>query len=246
MKKLLTCERKDKKSLITTISIYVLFGFIVLYPVFLILCSIIGYKFDVTYPTVYSVGGVVISITTVVLCFVFKDCTKTSTAIRLCSLSPVIALISTVIYVFNYPTLTAMICSLLVSVCCFIVALKHQKGKKSIILMAVTFILLFVFTFFVSGMCLLFCNFGSNTVVKTVDSPDGSQYAEIISVDNGGLGGDTAVDVNEYNKDLSLILFRLSKKPNRVYIGEWGEFEDMDVYFKSEDCLVINSVEYEI
>ena len=108
------------------------------------------------------------------------------------------------------------------------------------------FVVSFVFVSFLSGMCLLFCNFGSNTVVKTVDSPDGSQYAEIISVDQGALGGSTVVNVNKYNKNLSLLLFNISKKPNRVYIGEWGEFEDMDIYFKNEECLVIDGTEYEI
>ena len=246
MKKYLTCECKDKKSLATEVSIYILFGYIVLYPAFLILCIIIGYKFGITYPTIYSVCGVVIAVTTVVLNFIFKDSSKTHTAILLCTLSPVIALIGTVIYVFNYPTLISMICMLLISVCCCILAFKSIKLKRDKIIAVIAYSVSFVFVSFLSGISLLFCSFGSNTVVKIVDSPDGSQYAEIISIDQGALGGGTVVNVNERNKNLSLLLFNISKKPNRVYIGEWGEFENMDVHFKNEECLVIDGTEYEI
>ncbi len=246
MKKRFVIEQKDKKSLTTEASIYILFGYIMLYPALLIICIFFGYKFDVTYPTVYSVGGVVISVTTVVLGFVFKECTKSDIALCLCSLSPLFALISTVIFVFNYCTLTAMVCSLLVSVCCCILAVKSTKSKKDKILAVVVFILLFVFTFFLSGMCLVFGSWGSNTIVKTVDSPDGTHYAEVIDADQGALGGDTIVYVFESNKEFNLLIFRISKKPQRVYISEWGESKDMDIYFKSDDCIVINSVEYEI
>ena len=139
-----------------------------------------------------------------------------------------------------------MICMLLISVCCCILAFKSIKLKRDKIITVIAYSVSFVFVSFLSGMCLLFCNFGNNTVVKTVDSPDGSQYAEIISVDQGALGGGTVVDVNERNKNLSLLLFNISRKPNRVYIGEWGEFENMDVHFKNEECLVIDGTEYEI
>ena len=35
-------------------------------------------------------------------------------------------------------------------------------------------------------------------------------------------------------------------KPQTVYIGEWGEFKNMRIYWKNDECLVINSMEYEI
>ena len=246
MKKHLTCECKDKKSRATEASIYILFGYIVLYPAFLILCSIIDYKFGITYPTIYSVCGVAIAVATVVLNFIFKDSSKTHTAILLCKLSPVIALIGTVIYVFNYPTLISMICMLLISVCCCILAFKSIKIKRDKIITVIAYSVSFVFVSFISGMCLLFGNFGSNTVVKTVDSPFDSHYAQVISIDSGALGGDTVVDVNEYNKDFSFILFSFSKKPQRVYIGQWGESDTIEVCFKADRCLVIDEKEYEI
>ncbi len=242
----IACEYKDNKALIATISIYVLFGFIILYPAFLILCSVCGYRFEVTYPTFYCAGGVVIAIATVVLNIIFKKHVKSDKALLLCSLSPFFALISTAIFGFNYCTLTAMICMLLIAICCCSLAVTHVKDAKGKILTIIIFLLTFVITLFFLVICLFAGNIGENTVLKTVDSPDGSQYAQIISIDQGALGGNTVVDVHKNKKPIKLLIFKISKKPQRVYIGEWGEFKDMEVHFKSDDCLVINSIEYEI
>ena len=46
--------------------------------------------------------------------------------------------------------------------------------------------------------------------------------------------------------DGNLILFKIKKKPQRVYFGDWGDFKNMQIYWKDDECLVINSVEYGI
>jgi hypothetical protein len=33
-------------------------------------------------------------------------------------------------------------------------------------------------------------------------------------------------------------------RPKQLYLGEWGEYETMDIYWKNDDCLVINGKEY--
>lgn len=45
---------------------------------------------------------------------------------------------------------------------------------------------------------------------------------------------------------INAIIFKIEKKPQRVYFGDWGEFVNMQIYWKDDGCLVINSVEYEI
>ena len=82
--------------------------------------------------------------------------------------------------------------------------------------------------------------FAENTVVKTVDSPNGTYYAQVIDSDQGALGGDTLVYVYE-NRKLDAGLFDITKRPKRVYLGEWGAFKNMDIYWENEDCIVINS-----
>ena len=48
------------------------------------------------------------------------------------------------------------------------------------------------------------------------------------------------------NGGINAIIFKIEKKPQRVYFGDWGEFKNMQIYWESDDCLVINSVEYSI
>ena len=70
-------------------------------------------------------------------------------------------------------------------------------------------------------------------------------YAEVIDSDQGALGGDTLVNV--YKKgELNIFIFKIKKKPQRVYLGEWGEYKNMQIYWKNENCLIINSTEYKI
>ena len=45
---------------------------------------------------------------------------------------------------------------------------------------------------------------------------------------------------------LDLFIFRITKNPQRIYRGDWGEFEDMEIFWKDENCLVIDSVEYSV
>jgi hypothetical protein len=98
---------------------------------------------------------------------------------------------------------------------------------------------------FLSFIALIFGNFGQNTVVQAVESPNGKYCALVIDSNQGALGGDTLVDVYE-NSGFNAILFEIKKKPQRVYFGDWGEFEDIQIYWKDNNCLVINSVEYDI
>lgn len=88
---------------------------------------------------------------------------------------------------------------------------------------------------------LMLGSIGENTVVKTVESPDGTYFAQVIDSDQGALGGATMVEVYENRK-----IFGRYKKVDCVYMGEWGEWQTMEIYWKDEHCLVINSVEYPI
>ena len=90
-----------------------------------------------------------------------------------------------------------------------------------------------VFIFYVFG------SIGEDTVIQTLHSPDGSRYAEVIDSDQGALGGDTLVRVYKYKT-----LFK--DRGEIVYKGEWREYEDMEIYWKDDDTLVINSKEYPI
>ena len=98
---------------------------------------------------------------------------------------------------------------------------------------------------FIGFIFLIFGNLSQNTVVKTVESPGGKYYAQVIDNDQGALGGNTLVNVYE-KRVIDVIIFRIEKKPQRVYLGQWGSYKHMQIHWKDDGCLVINSVEYEI
>lgn len=87
---------------------------------------------------------------------------------------------------------------------------------------------------------LLSCSLGDlaeNTVVKTLESPDGTYIAQVISSDQGAMGGNTLVEVYPKGKP---------RQKQRVHMGEWGEHSTMEICWKTDTCLVINGVEYPI
>lgn len=86
---------------------------------------------------------------------------------------------------------------------------------------------------------------GTVTVVKTVDSPDGMHYAQIIDADGGATGGDTWVRVYK-SGELDLGIIRFNSKFDTVYTGEWGEFNGMRLEWKDNETLLINGKEYPI
>lgn len=87
---------------------------------------------------------------------------------------------------------------------------------------------------------------GQNSVVQTLPSPSGTYYAEVIDSDQGALGGDTIVEVHEAKKRVNLLLLELRKDPQLVYLGQWGEFMDMQIFWQSEQELVIDGRLYEL
>lgn len=99
---------------------------------------------------------------------------------------------------------------------------------------------------FFSMAVLLFGNIGQNTVVQRVELPSKQYYAQVVDRDQGALGGDTLVDVYERNGINMTFFFQVKKKPQRVYVGDWGEYESMEVHWKNDKTLMINSMEYTI
>lgn len=76
-----------------------------------------------------------------------------------------------------------------------------------------------------------------NKVVQTLESPDGTYIAQVISSDQGAMGGNTLVEVYPKGKP---------RQKQRVYMGEWGEHAYMEIRWESDTCLVINGAEYPI
>ena len=101
---------------------------------------------------------------------------------------------------------------------------------------------------FLNAILSLFSLFpiGRNSVVQSLPSPGGTYCAQVIDSDQGALGGDTIVEVYEPQKRVNLLLIELRKDPQLVYLGNWGEFENMNLRWESEQVLLINGRSYEV
>lgn len=130
--------------------------------------------------------------------------------------------------------------------CCFY--LTHKFGKP-LALKVISFTLsalMIVGLVYIGFLGFIFADFGVDTIVKSADSPSGKYRAEVISSDQGALGGDTIVRVSS-NKDLiNLLVFRVYKKPQIVYFGDWLEYEGMSICWENDERLIINSKAYHI
>lgn len=111
---------------------------------------------------------------------------------------------------------------------------KMAVGVVASFLAAVTLVACFVAAFPI----------GQNTVVQSVESPNGAYRAELIDSDQGALGGDTLVVVHYLKEEVDTFVFLFRRTPDHVYRGDWGRFKNMKIGWKSEQELLINGKVY--
>ncbi len=138
----------------------------------------------------------------------------------------------------------ALALSMLIYVgCCVALAVQCYRPCVSAVIaivIAVLMIPLDVFGLMIGGVLV---DFGENTVVTSAVSPDGRYVAEVIDSDQGALGGNTIVEVRE-NAGFEAFFFSVRKRAERVYRGEWGEYKNMEIYWRNNYQLVVNSETY--
>lgn len=220
---------------------YALLGLNLFYPAGTTVCAIFGLELELFSITVFSAATAVLSVMTVIYDFRSKSETQNVVSV----FTTPAAVVNMMFYLYGCVRLHIILFGFVSVGCCFFLTLKHGKPFAlktfSLVLSGLAAFIIFA----ISPLILIFGNFGVNTVEQVVESPGGGYYAEVINSDAGSLGGDTIVDVHKKGS-LNLLLFKVSKRTQRVYVGEWGEFYDMEIYWKDEQCLVINSREYEI
>ena len=219
-----------------------LFTLTALYPAGSLIASCFGYSFKLMGIPVFAVSSAILSICIVILDGVYKIAFNKLVQILLAVISP-ISLINVVLCVIESPQTWTIAGTLVSTGCCVYLMIKNGKPLFLKILSGVVSALMF------SPVCLMcflsLIDFGLNTVVETIESPSGKYYVQVVDSDQGALGGDTFVDVYK-SGEVNLFLCKFEKQTQRVYHGEWGEYENMQIYWKDDSCLVINLVEYEI
>ena len=222
-----------------------LFALTILYPAGVMITACLGYNFHLISIPAFSIAIAALSVCIIILDLICKGHADNKIMSILLTIITPLSLINAAFYIFKCPKIWVIASALFSAACCCYLTVKCGKSLSlktvSLILSALMILPIGFFSF----IALIFGSLNHNTVVKTVESPNGKYYAQVIDSDQGALGGDTLVDV--YEKDgTNAIIFKIEKKPQRVYSGDWGEFENMRIYWKDENCLVINSVKYEI
>lgn len=158
---------------------------------------------------------------------------------------PIFSLFNLIIYVYKSKSAVVFICMAVCFVYSAIIAKKSCRCAKQKIASVLTSAFFSVPVFVVSLVVVTFGAFSMNTVVDKIYSPNKTYFIEIIDSDQGALGGNTVVYVHQ-NRKLDLFVLTISKTPERIYIGEWKEYETMNAEWESENSLLIDSAEYNI
>lgn len=224
---------------------YALLGLNLFYPAGTTVCAIFGLELELFSITAFSAATAVLSVMTAIYYLRHKSGFSSKARSIASILVTPAAVVNMMFYLYGCVRLHIILFGFVSVGCCFFLTLKHGKPFAlktfSLVLSGLAAFIIFA----ISPLILIFGNFGVNTVEQIVESPGGGYYAEVINSDGGALGGDTIVDVHKKGS-LDFLIFKISKRTQRVYVGEWGEFYDMEIYWKNEQCLVINSSKYEI
>jgi len=224
---------------------YLLFVLTILFPLGVLISFCFGYTFELVSVSVFAIAIALISVVLCILSSNGEEPYKNGALGMIFSLLTPLSVVNAVFFMLESPKAWVVISVFIAIGCSAYLTIKHGKPRLLKIILLIISAILILLVGFIGFIMLIFSNIGQNTVVQTVESPNCAYYAEVIDSDQGALGGDTFVDVYE-NTEINLFVFKIFKNPQRVYHGEWGEFEDMEVYWKNDQCLVINSIEYPI
>lgn len=233
----------SKKAVIALYSI--LFCSVALLPLGVLLSSLSGRTFELSDYPVFAILTALLSVSSVISSVVSGNDFKSKIVEILLSLSVPLSLINAVLYIIECGKISVIASMFICFLCCFILALKHSKPfALKIIALTLSGLMVLPACFFTS-ILLTIGNIGQNTIVRTVESPNGKYHAEVIDSDQGALGGNTIINIRK-NDDIDLFAFKIKTKPHSVYCGKYGEYKDMQIYWKNDNCIIINSAEYEI
>ena len=225
-----------------TILIYSLFGLTVFCPSGKLLTTCFGYTFRLAYVPAFACALAVLSLLTILLDMDEKEPMESNVLRTMLTVITPLSLFNAGCYILACPNYLVSACAVVSTGCCCFLTVKYGMPSK-IVTLGISVLMVLPIGFMVLFGPLF--DIGKDTVVQSVESPSGKYCAQVIDSDQGALGGDTFVDVHETG-GLDAIIFKIDRKPQRVYSGPWGAFEGMQIYWKNDGCLIINSTEYQI
>jgi len=224
--------------------ICLLFVFVSLLPLGKTLSACFGYTFELLSYSAFSFITALLSVCLLVLNVKYHETVSPFFAVLVCLLSP-LSLINGLFYIAQSKSVWVIISvCVCVGCCCYLTSKLGRPFALNIISFILSSLVVLPVCFLIF-LSVIFGGIRKDTVVRSVDSPNGIYRAEIIESNQGAMGGNTIVEVHETH-ELNGLVFKIRKKPQTVYLGDWGEFENMNIYWKSDTRLVIDTSQYEI
>lgn len=121
----------------------------------------------------------------------------------------------------------------------------YEYKPAAYILLSVIYSALLIPIAFFSFAFLFLSSLGKYTITKSELSPDEIYSAQTIKADFGAVGGNSKVYVTP-QKNLSLLVGKLQKKPMLLYSGSWRESYTTTLQWETDNILYINDKKYEI
>lgn len=128
--------------------------------------------------------------------------------------------------------------------CAVVIFLKFAWPAALRVLFGIAFVLLSLLVLVTVDTAWRIGGFGSKTLLKSVPSPQNTYVAEVIYYDQGALGGDALVEVQNKSRTFHVLIGTFSKSPVRVYSAKLNEIELSQIKWKDEHTLVIDGKEY--
>lgn len=243
------------------ITIYLLFFLTILIPIIRLILLWLdigfnkGYIIEFTYALVYEIILDIVSIIILIIFFKNKfkiidyisfteNISKNKIILIFLFLICPLSFINALFLIAYGPETRWQILFLLVNTsCCAVMTMFFARPLVLKIISLVISLLPAGITWLYCFIAFIFIGFTSRTVMNTIDSPSGKYYIEVIYADAGATGGSTLVEVNEKCK-IDLVILKITKKSRIIYNGRLNEYKNMAVYWKDDNCVVINSKEY--
>lgn len=224
-----------------SVLVWILLVLLAVAPLGVGITAIFGYEFKLINYWAFAIAEMVIGTVLVLLTIITKETVEDKLSQILFSVITPCALINTICYI-DACGKTWLVLSLLLCIGCGYLTIRHGVAPVRAGALVLTAALVLP----VCLICVVLSAVGNaqvNHVVKSVDSPNGTYYAQVINSDQGEMGGDTIVKVY-VTKEFDAGIFKISRKPLRLYVGAKDEYKTMELEWIGEDRLRIDSKEY--
>lgn len=238
---------KNKKSKADNL-IILLFVLTILHPIISIISTQFFKEYVITWSSIFIliIDFIFALLALIIIVILSNDKSENELISKLLALIFPLSLVNIIfLYSKSYESRFEILALISYSACTLFLSIAYGKPTALKIISLIISIVPGIVVLFFSYFGIMMIGWSENTVVKKIDSPNGKYYLELIDNDQGALGGATLINVVE-GFEIDAIIFKITKKPRRLYDGKWGEFNDMDVHWKDDDVVVINDREYDI